>query len=351
MLFRTVLGYQSSLNLKMENELISILVPVYNVDKHLRACLDSLTIQSYQNIEIVLVDDGSCDDSAAICDEYAKKDSRIIVVHKKNEGVSKARITAFEHSHGELITFVDADDYVDACYVEKLAAPIINDGCDIVSCDYYNVCKGNIVKPRPKLVGTYSKSQIRTFIANHYFYDKKCNGYGMTIFLCTKMVKREYVGEALKQGLGMWFAEDQISVFHILQRCNKMCLIADRLYYYNQHEGQATRRYDESLWEGIITLMKRYEALDVDGMASKGIRQRTWRHINLTIFLKMAKMGFSYKDFENHFAKVRNHPFVDDFFKPLFIEFGIKENLKYWLLKFKRYRLFYFFVKRGQKKG
>ena len=329
---------------------VSILVPVYNVERFLRTCLDSLINQTYNNLEIVLVDDGSTDDSGMICDEYAGNNENIIVVHKNNQGVSKARITAFEHSHGELITFVDADDYVDAQYVEKLSAPIICDECDMVSCDYFIVGKERIIEPKPKLTGIYTKEQIHTFIANHFFYDDKCKGYGMTIFLCTKMIKREYVGEALRQGLGMWFAEDQISVFHVLQRCNKMCLIADRLYYYTQHEGQATRKYDESLWEGIIKLMEKYQALDVDRISRRGIRQRTWRHINLTIFLKMAKMGFSCKDFENHFAKVRSHPYMETFFKPLYIEFGIKENLKYWLLKFKMYSFFFFMLKRNQKR-
>lgn len=94
------------------NPLISIIVPVYNVEPYIRKCLDSILSQTYTNWEAILVDDGSTDQSGAICDEYAKKDARFVVVHKQNEGVAKARITAFEHSKGELITFIDSDDYV-----------------------------------------------------------------------------------------------------------------------------------------------------------------------------------------------------------------------------------------------
>ena len=97
------------------NPLISIIVPVYNVEPYIRKCLDSILSQTYYNWEAILVDDGSTDQSGAICDEYAKKDARFVVVHKQNEGVAKARITAFEHSRGQLITFIDADDYVDNC--------------------------------------------------------------------------------------------------------------------------------------------------------------------------------------------------------------------------------------------
>ena len=115
--------------------LVSIIVPVYNVEPYLRKCLDSILAQTYQNWECILVDDGSKDCSGAISDEYANKDNRFIVVHKQNEGVTKARITAFDHSKGELVTFVDADDYVESEYVEKLSKPIVEENVDMVSCN------------------------------------------------------------------------------------------------------------------------------------------------------------------------------------------------------------------------
>ena len=93
--------------------LISVIVPVYNAEKYLRECLDSIVNQTYHNIEIILVDDGSTDASGAICDEYADKDIRIKVIHSANKGVTAARINAFETSSGDYITFVDADDFLD----------------------------------------------------------------------------------------------------------------------------------------------------------------------------------------------------------------------------------------------
>ena len=96
---------------------VSIIVPVYNTEKYLRPCLDSIQAQTFTDFEAILVDDGSTDSSGIICDEYAAQDSRFVVVHKKNEGVAKARDYGFNKSIGEYVTFVDSDDYISLNYV------------------------------------------------------------------------------------------------------------------------------------------------------------------------------------------------------------------------------------------
>ncbi len=102
------------------NELISVILPIYNVSQYLKRCVDSVMTQTYKNIEIILVDDGSTDDSGIICDEYAKVDSRIKVIHKQNGGLSSARNAGIDEAKGEYLTFIDSDDYVDEDYVEFL---------------------------------------------------------------------------------------------------------------------------------------------------------------------------------------------------------------------------------------
>lgn len=103
----------------MENPLISVIVPVYNVEKYLERCVNSIINQTYQNLEIILVDDGSPDNCGAICDEYAKKDSRIKVIHKENGGLSSARNAGLDIATGEYITFVDSDDYISIDIFDK----------------------------------------------------------------------------------------------------------------------------------------------------------------------------------------------------------------------------------------
>lgn len=319
---------------------ISIIVPVYNTEKYLRPCLDSILAQTFTDWEAILVDDGSKDQSGTICDEYSARDPRFVVVHKPNEGVAKARITAFEHSKGELITFIDSDDYVSSEYLEKLAKPIIEDAADMVSCDYCYVKNGVIKEPRARLTGTYNREQIIDFIDNHYFYDLTTKGYGMTCFLWTKMLKREYVLKGLKEGLGLWYGEDGVSMLAMLLQSKKLVLLSDRLYYYIEREGQATKRYDESIWQNIISLLERYERLLPVGIGSRGIRIQTWFYINKTIN-KMITAGISMNVFVAHLKKVLRQPYMQTYLKQPRLNFGKNNEIRYQLLKHGWLRVFY----------
>lgn len=121
------------------DDLISVVIPVYNVEKYLEKCLDSVTGQTYGNLEIILVDDGSTDNSGAICDRYAQKDSRVAVIHQKNGGLSKARNVGMDTATGKYISFIDSDDYVGSCYIETLYKALPEGGNGISVCDYLPV--------------------------------------------------------------------------------------------------------------------------------------------------------------------------------------------------------------------
>lgn len=118
----------------MQSTFISVIVPIYNVEKYICRCVDSILNQTYKNIEIILVDDGSPDNCPKICDEYAAKDSRIRVVHKKNGGLSDARNAGMAVANGEFISFIDGDDYIDCDMLLDLFGCITEDESDIVSC-------------------------------------------------------------------------------------------------------------------------------------------------------------------------------------------------------------------------
>lgn len=123
--------------------MISVIVPVYNVGKYLRLSLDSILGQTYQLIELILVDDGSTDESGDICDEYAKKDSRIRVIHQKNGGVSNARNAALDMISGEYFTFVDGDDTIESTYLEIMLKKMKEHDVDLVRCSWF---RGNAQK-------------------------------------------------------------------------------------------------------------------------------------------------------------------------------------------------------------
>ena len=112
-------------------DLISIIVPVYNVEKYIHECVDSIINQTYKNIEIILVDDGSPDNCGKICDEYAKKDNRIKVIHKPNGGLSDARNHGIDVANGEWLMFIDSDDWIEPNMAEKLLHSALNNKADL----------------------------------------------------------------------------------------------------------------------------------------------------------------------------------------------------------------------------
>ena len=121
------------------NPLVSVIIPIFNTSKYLPTCLDSVIGQTYQNLEIILVDDGSTDNSYQIAKEYSKKDSRIKLIHQKNQGLSVARNTGIKKSTGSYITFVDSDDYIEPNMTNRMMKTIQNTNADIVCCSFKEV--------------------------------------------------------------------------------------------------------------------------------------------------------------------------------------------------------------------
>lgn len=127
------------MSVKMNKKLVSIVVPIYNVEEYLQECVDSICAQTYKNMEIILVDDGSTDGSPDICDTYKKKDSRICVIHKENGGLSDARNCGLNVATGEYVAFIDSDDYIDETFVENLLLAAEENDAEIAVCSYRRV--------------------------------------------------------------------------------------------------------------------------------------------------------------------------------------------------------------------
>ena len=132
------------------DDLISIIIPVYRVEKYLEECLNSVINQTYANLEIILIDDGSPDRCGQICDEYAKKDERIEVIHQENQGVSNARNHGIEMAKGKYITFIDSDDYLEQDYIKYLYDEITKFNADISICGTIDIDEKNNILKRSK---------------------------------------------------------------------------------------------------------------------------------------------------------------------------------------------------------
>ncbi|EGP5489252.1 glycosyltransferase, partial [Enterococcus faecium] len=129
---------------------ISIIVPVYKVEPYLRKCVDSILAQTFTDFEVILVDDGSPDNSGKICDEYASKDSRVRVIHKKNGGLSSARNAGIDVARGKYLGFVDSDDYIEKDMYELLYDNIVKEQADLSICGIYDIYAGKKVKILPE---------------------------------------------------------------------------------------------------------------------------------------------------------------------------------------------------------
>jgi len=200
---------------------ISVIVPVYNMEPYLQKCLDSIIAQSYSNLEIILIDDGSTDKCPQICDEYAAKDSRIKVIHKKNGGVASARNAGLKISTGEYIAFVDSDDWIETTMYSDLLDVCLNHNCDYVGCSS-QVC------------GEKS-GQIKFLTANEYFADYLNGKMFLTVW--SRLCKREVCIDVEFPENRLW-CEDGFVALPTLERAKKIAFLEKPLYNYNQSETE-----------------------------------------------------------------------------------------------------------------
>lgn len=215
---------------------ISVIVPVYKVEKYLNQCVESITNQTYKNLEIILVDDGSPDNCPKICDEWAKKDNRIKVIHKKNGGVSSARNVAIKQATGDYICFVDSDDTIHPNYCEILLNSIINNKADISVCSWKKVYDINNPKNQD-----YKSTNLncKCFEGDEVFdllYNKKIP---LIMALWIKMYKKD-IFKNITFPENKIIAEDDSVIPNVLLNCNKLVYVDCKLYNNTQRNDSLT---------------------------------------------------------------------------------------------------------------
>lgn len=213
-------------------DLISIIVPVYNVENYLDKCIQSIVEQTYKNIEIILIDDGSTDNSGKKCDEWAKKDNRIKVVHKKNGGVSSARNVGIDSADGEYIGFVDGDDYINKYMYEIMYNEIKKDNVDLVMCDYQRVLPESQVQ-NCQVDGYSTEIFDKTMMLQMFF------PYFGSVWL-SLYVKEKL--ENIKFDINRYIGEDlKFNCDYIVKCKNNGIHIKSKLYYYRLRNESVTR--------------------------------------------------------------------------------------------------------------
>ena len=220
----------------MEKDLISIIIPVYKVEKYLEKCIESVLKQTYTNLQVILVYDGSPDNCGKICDEYAKKDSRIEVIHKVNGGLSDARNVGIAKAKGKYIGFVDSDDYIKEDMYEILINLIKEYDADVSICNLYDVIEGKeYIRNKENGIKEYNRIDI----LKEVLLDKNIQSYAWN-----KLYKKELFNE-IKYPIGKKY-EDIGTTFYIFEKCNKVVVTSEPEYYYLKRADSLVNNVTES---------------------------------------------------------------------------------------------------------
>ena len=222
--------------------MISIIVPIYNVEKYVGECIESIINQAYKDLEIILVDDGSTDGSGIICDKYARHDSRIHVIHKTNGGLSDARNAGIEQAHGDWLGFVDGDDFLHKNMYADLYSCIRSTDGDIAVCSFF---------PTKCYVEDweYDKNdEISVFSGG----EALCNLNIVQVSACNKLYRKELF-ETIRYPVGK-LHEDEAVIHRILYQCSRVSFIEEKLYGRRIREG--------SIMTSEITGRRIYDGID-----------------------------------------------------------------------------------------
>lgn len=238
---------------------LSVVVPIYNTKDYLDQCITSILKQSFEDIELILVDDGSTDGSADICDAYACQDSRVKVYHRENAGLLLSRKFGVEKAAGEYVTFVDADDFVaETSFV--LALEDMNQGIDVIAFDIMGYfMEDDILTDRyPYTEGIYLRDRMEKILYPTMIWDAEKNAHGLNPSLCTKIIKRSLINSVYHNVCldRVYYAEDMAIVYPLIMNANALSIHHEAYYYYRQRLGGKVPPYiaDDQFFDKLYIL-------------------------------------------------------------------------------------------------
>lgn len=272
--------------------LISVIVPIYNSEKYIRECVDSLICQKMDNVEFILIDDGSTDSSSGICEYYKGIDNRIVVVHRKNGGVSLARQTGVDIAQGKYLLFVDSDDYIRVDTLSSLKVIIDTYNPDMIC---FNLCifRENVVEPvkfkyQP---GLYNKRKIRTDIFPQLIEDKYARYFPTCI--AGKCIRKDLYSKNQVLNRRIEMGEDGASTKPCMYHSNSIYFDNKAYYYYRKNSSSITESGKPLLWSGPYFIQRHYETHI--NMGDGDLKEQVYRNTVHNLF-NVAVSQFSRKD-------------------------------------------------------
>lgn len=273
---------------------ISVIVPVYNVENYLQQCINSILQQTYHHLEIILIDDGSKDSSGKICDEYALKDDRIVVIHKENGGVSSARNKGIEVATGKYIAFVDADDWIEPEMYEVMLQKLLDSNVDIVRCLQKTIYHNYVANDDLYEEGIIDLSQSRNEIIENIFV----NGKTPSFFLM--LMKKEILDSyQIMFDEDLILGEDLYFMLNIYLHANTLYLYNKYLYNYLIHENSAmnSKEKNKRMALNLRELFKKIKQLLIENnLYYQQIKSGVGNYFFYRLYMRCAKQVAMEKD-------------------------------------------------------
>lgn len=279
----------------MNDALVSVIIPVYKVEKYLRQCVDSVLAQTYHNLDILLIDDGSPDSCGTICEDYAKRDSRIRVIHQENGGLSKARNTGLSNARGEYITFIDSDDFIDPRYVETLLKMATEHDASISCIDYKYYRDDDIVSP------DRATHHVHTSDNSDYLEGVLYQSVGNNAAWGRLYKNSVFETERFTEGI---LYEDLDIIYKLLLRKGKVAWSHAKLYYYRNNPQSIINSFSIKRSDvlDVTDRMTDYMAAHCPQLLPAARSRRLSAHFN--IYCLMAANGFKDDKLEKRCIRV-----------------------------------------------
>ena len=264
--------------------LLSVIVPAYNREKEIGRCLDSILGQTYSNLEIIVVDDGSADDTAAVCAAYAKKDNRIRIIHKENAGAIAARRTGVENAQGEVVTFVDSDDFIEPAMYESMMAIYDKYEPDVITSGYY--VNGGRDEIYHDLIaeGYYDKEQIRSRIVPRMMFDFKAGTQGIMPSLCNKLFNKIKVLKCIQNiDPRVSLGDDAAVVYQVIAQADSMYIMKNSWYHYINNRNSMCHACEAEVFGRIAVVQKEFERIFVELNMLREMKSQMERYVSCLI--------------------------------------------------------------------
>lgn len=320
---------------------VSVIIPVYNTSQYLRKCVETVITQTYKNLEIILVDDGSTDDSYSLCQNIENKHDNVHLIRKENGGLSSARLAGFEASHGEYVLFIDSDDFIEATMVEKLVDAMEKQKAELAICGYFQIdgktrtshlmpYKGNVIEGKDNIIRDYILPLT----------GKKKKAINIPGFLWLRLLKRSLIQKDFFASENTYFAEDHVFDLLYSDALNRIAIVHEPLYNYVIHNQSLTNRYRP----GKTRMLQNLYAFYKDFLKAREIpfdEEHRENIISGLIFSSIdnAVLSGSYNGYKREIVLLDQY--IAEFREKKHADSHLGRRISLWLLNHRMFRLLY----------